>query len=383
MHIASIEALIIRIPGHWSRPGRLTGRQVQDVYPGARGDDLQTVLARVGTNTGLTGWGESQALFAPEVTGAIIQGILKPTLEGKTFSGEGLEIETLWNEMYNRLRTCGQTGGFMMDAIAAVDIALWDLAGQIHRAPIARLIAGAAARSELETYVNHLPGETIAQRVECAHAYAEGGATRFKIFHRSSRADLFEEYDALAALCGPHNIAVDALWGLDAAKAQTFAAELDRRGALWLECPFAPEDPAPHAALAARCRTPIAIGETYRTHYELAPFFRAKAMRIVQPDVGRCGITETLRIARAAERAGMEVVPHLTPAVGPLLFATLQVAAAIPNCRFVPHTPELVETPGGFTQEPAAFANGRYQVPQAPGLGVVLNEAEVRQMAPA
>jgi galactonate dehydratase len=171
---------------------------------------------------------------------------------------------------------------------------------------------------------------------------------------------------------------VDAQWRLDPKTAPAFGAELDRRGALWLECPFPPQDVAHHAALAARIRTPLAIGESYRTHSEMAPFFRAGAMRIVQPDLGRCGITEALRIARTAERAGMEVVPHLAPALGPLLFATLQFAAATPNCRMVPHTPGLVETAGEYSTSPIAFRNGHYTVPTAPGLGIDLAEPEVR-----
>jgi galactonate dehydratase len=171
---------------------------------------------------------------------------------------------------------------------------------------------------------------------------------------------------------------VDAQWRLDPKTAPAFGAEMDRRGALWLECPFLPQDVAHHAALAARIRTPLAIGESYRTHFEMAPFFRAGAMRIVQPDLGRCGITEALRIARAAERAGMEVVPHLAPALGPLLFATLQFAAATPNCRMVPHRPGLLETAGEYSTSPVEFRNGHYTVPTAPGLGVDVAEPEVR-----
>jgi galactonate dehydratase len=110
----------------------------------------------------------------------------------------------------------------------------------------------------------------------------------------------------------------------------------------------------------------------------MAPFFRAGAMRIVQPDLGRCGITEALRIAHTAQRAGMEIVPHLAPALGPLLYATLQFAAATPNCRMVPHTPGLVETAGEYSTSPVAFRHGHYTVPTAPGLGIDLAEPEVR-----
>src|ERR1039457_5692393 len=117
MKIVSLEALIVRIP----RNQRGVARQ-------------ETLLARVTTDSGLTGWGESQALSAPEVAGAIIHSILKPALKGKEFGGTGQEIETLWDAMYDQMRVSGQTGGFMLDAIAAVDIALWGVAAKIHGA---------------------------------------------------------------------------------------------------------------------------------------------------------------------------------------------------------------------------------------------------------
>ena len=151
MKIVSLEALIIRIPRNCGGAGR-----------------LDTLLARVTTDSGLTGWGESQALAAPEVAGAIIHSILKPALKGKEFGGTGLEIETLRDAMYNQMRVSGQTGGFMLDAIAAVDIALWDLAGKIHRTPIAVLISGRAAKPRLATYVDYLAGDTRAERLERA-----------------------------------------------------------------------------------------------------------------------------------------------------------------------------------------------------------------------
>ena len=379
MLITSIEALIIRIPGRWGDSRRLAPH----ADPAAHCQPFETVLARVTTDAGVAGWGESQATSAPEVAGAIIHSILKPALEGKPFGGTGLEIETLWDAMYHRTRTSGQTGGFMLDAMAAVDIALWDLGGRIHGASIASLIAGGGARRKLETYVDRVAGETLAERLENAAACRAAGCRRLQIAYDASRRELLESYDALARVCGSENVAVDGLYRLDPGRGAAFAGELDRRGALWLARPFAADDVAAHAALAARCLTPIALGETQRTHTELAPFFRAHAMRIVQPDLGRCGITEGLRIARAAEREGIEIAPRLSSALGPLLFATLQFAAAVPNCRFAPYAPGLVETANGFAAAPVRFGEGCYTVPAGPGLGVELREPEVRLVAVA
>ncbi len=377
MRITGVEARIIRIPRDWGGAERVAAFPTRQVCPPVPDEALHGLLARVTTDSGLTGWGESQALSAPEVAGTIIRSILKPFLEDREFEGAGIEIESLWDGMYNQMRVCGQTGGFMLDAIGALDIALWDLAGKILRTPIAALIAGDAAKRSVDSYVNYLPGDTAADRLSRARVFHDAGSTRFKLFHEGSERALLDEYDALAEVCGSENIAVDAQWRLDPVRAVAFGRKLDRRRALWLESPFPPEDPAQHAALAAGIRTPVALGESYRTHFELAPFFRAHAMRIVQTDLGRCGITEALRIARAAERAGIEVSPHLTPALGPLLYATVHFAAAAPNCRIMPHTPGLVETANEYSRTPLVFQEGRYAVPQTPGLGIDLVEPEI------
>jgi len=110
----------------------------------------------------------------------------------------------------------------------------------------------------------------------------------------------------------------------------------------------------------------------------MAPFFRAGAMRIVEPDLGRCGITEALahRARRRTRRHGDRAASRARPR--PLFFATLQFRRRHANCRMVPHTPGLVETAGEYSTSPVAFRNGHYTVPTAPGLGIELAEPEVR-----
>jgi L-alanine-DL-glutamate epimerase-like enolase superfamily enzyme len=79
--ITSIEALIIRIPAEDGDAGGTLARFAPDLLSAGPDDAFETVLARVTTDDGLTGWGESQAVSAPQVAGAIINSILKPALE--------------------------------------------------------------------------------------------------------------------------------------------------------------------------------------------------------------------------------------------------------------------------------------------------------------
>jgi galactonate dehydratase len=163
--------------------------------------------------------------------------------------------------------------------------------------------------------------------------------------------------------------AVDALWHLPPADAIAMARELDARNARWLECPLYPEDVAGHAALAASITTPLALGESYRTLAELQPFL--SIAKILQPDLGRVGITGFMKIAAAFPGP---VVPHLSIAMGPQVAAAIHVAAAAGNCDLCEYNPNVLATANAFLAEPLQCGGGRYAVPAAPGLGVAWND---------
>jgi D-galactarolactone cycloisomerase len=335
-------------------------------YPVIYSSEFETALIRVTLDSGLTGWGEAQAPVAPEVACTIVDRILAPVLRDEAFDGAVSSIESLWWRMYSTMRVRGQTGGFMLDAIAGIDLALWDLAGQIAGKSVSQLVGG--TRTRVRAYLSGLPGgdpENV-----CAHA--DAGFEHVKIFHQGDLDGLFRNFDAVRAILGGSGgIAVDALWRLTMESAVAIAPELKARDAMWLEAPLAPESAREHGALARAIDTPIAIGESYRTLFELDPFFEAGAMRIVQPDLGRTGITEGLRIARAAEERGLKVIPHVSIAMGPQLAAAIHFAASVPNCPMLEFNPGVVEMANRHLVEPLRMEEAHYRVPEGPGLGVI------------
>lgn len=331
-------------------------------YPVLYSTRFETALVRVTLDSGLVGWGEAQAPVAPEVACTIVDRILTPILHGLDFDGTVGEIEALWWRMYSAMRVRGQTGGFMLDAISGIDLALWDLAGKIAGQPVSALIG--QAKQRVPAYLSGLPGGCI----DGVRPWLDAGFRCVKIFHHAGADRLLEDCDAIRALGA--SCAVDALWRLTPETAPAFAAELSRRSALFLEAPLAPESAPLHGDLARRVDVPVAIGESYRTLFELEPFFEAQAMQIVQPDLGRTGITEGLRIAREAERRGVEVMPHVSIAMGPQLAAAIHFAAAIPNCKLLEFNPTVLDTANRYLQLPLRIDGDCYIVPQEPGLGV-------------
>ena len=385
MKISGIEAIPVHIPRDRDNAERTAGSPTplgnqeglyrwSTVFPALYAIDFETALVRVQLDDGKVGWGEAQAPLAPEVACTIVDLLLRPVVCGSEFDGSLECIESLWERMYSTMRVRGQTGGFMLDAISGVDLALWDLAGKIQGRPVSSLVPGSCARTEVAAYLSGVPGSTIDARLQNARSRHEEGFRTFKLFLDCGRQEFLDTFVELHRSFGEEvGFAADALWQLTSADAVEFGRALDLQRARWLEAPLPPEDVAGHARLARSIRTTIAIGESYRTLYELAPFFAAGAVGYVQPDLGRCGLTEGFRIARKAREIGLPVVPHLSIAAGPQIAAAIHYAAALPNCELLEFNPSVLAIANRFLASPVECRAGFYQVPALPGLG-----AEVR-----
>ncbi|MEZ5398992.1 MAG: mandelate racemase/muconate lactonizing enzyme family protein [Bryobacteraceae bacterium] len=374
--ITAIDAIPVRLPrdldaarGTAGTPNLLTGdgdyRWSAD-YPCLYPTHIETALVRVTLDSGLIGWGEAQAPLAPEVACAIVERLLRPAIVGEEFDGARETIERLWTRMYAAMRVRGQTGGFMLDAISGIDIALWDLAGKLADKPVAALLAE-NPKTRVPAYLSGVAGPTLHDKIHYAARYHDAGFHIFKIYLESDWNAILEQVDALHdRLSGDVEVAVDALWHVDPHD----APRLDNHGALWLECPLMPEEFQAHLDLARHMSTPLALGESYRTLRELEPFFDRRVMGWVQPDLGRCGITESMRIAARAADTGVKVVPHVSIAMGPQIAAAIHFAAAAPACDLCEYNPKVLDVANRFVDSPIALDGPSYIVPDRPGLGI-------------
>jgi galactonate dehydratase len=380
MKIARIEAFPIRVPrdtesatGMAGSPTLLSGTgdyRWSQAYPALYSIHFETALVRVTLDNGLIGWGESQAPLAPQVACTIIDALLAPVLAGQSFDGGIDRIRELWQQMYSTMRVRGQTGGFMLDAISGIDLALWDLAGKMASTPARFLVPGSKTSRTLPAYLSGLPGTDAGERVENAKPYFGQGFRIVKLYFDRTPGDLLCTIDALQSEFRGIEIAVDALWRFSLEDAIAFGRELDQRNIKWFECPLLPELVNDHAVLAGEIRTPIALGESYRTRYELRPFLQARSVRLLQPDLGRCGLTESLRIAEAAQEQAVPVVPHVSIAAGPQIAAALHFACMAPNCELVEFNPRVLEIANRFLAHPIRVVDAQYVIPEDAGLGV-------------
>jgi galactonate dehydratase len=380
MKIARVEAFPIRLPreldastGTAGSPTPLAGEagdyRWSEIFPCLYSMKFETALVRVTTTCGVTAWGEAQAPLAPEVACEIVRLLLAPVLEGTEFEGTVEEIETLWQRMYQTMRVRGHSGGFMLDAISGVDIALWDLAGKIQNKPVARMLRE-SPKSAIPAYVSGLPAANRAGR---ARELLGQGFRKFKLFFDTrNSAEFFAVLDEMPPEA---EVAVDGLWRFTLDDARQFGWELDSRRALWFEAPLAPEDAYEHAYLAWAIGTPVAIGESYRTAREVLPFFHLAAVGVLQPDLGRCGITEGRRMASLAANHSVPVVPHISIALGPQIAAALHFGAAMENCALAEYNPQVLSVANRFLVEPLRMEGSCYAMPEGPGLGIEVDAA--------
>ncbi|SKA22449.1 mandelate racemase/muconate lactonizing enzyme family protein [Consotaella salsifontis] len=348
----------------------------RDEYRCVYSRKMETCLVKVTTDTGLHGWGEALAPVVPQVPAILIEELLAPLLIGAS----PFDSNVLWSRMYDAMRDRGHVTGFMLDALAACDIALWDLKGKAAGLPVAALLGG-AYRSRQPAYVSGLPLPTLDERLDLASDWKAKG------FHAIKAAlgyGVDEDVDNIRRLrerLGPEvALFLDAHWNYSVAEASELAKRLEPLGLGFLEAPLLPEDVRGHAALRAKTTIPIALGETERTRFQFAAFLDADGVDIVQPDVGRVGITETMRIGFQAETRNLAIAPHLSVGLGPCIAASIHVAAALPNTFMLEYQPPVFDIANTLLRDPLVCRQGHYEIPRAPGLGIEIDENQIREL---
>ncbi len=285
----------------------------------------RSVLVRVRDSDGVEGWGETYGLVAPRATVEIIKDLFAPYL----LASQPQAPDAVWDALYGLMRVRGYWGGYYADALAAIDIALWDLLGRQQQESLQALL-GAPGGGTIDAYVSGLPRPTPAARQELAAQWAERGFVSLKIPISDAGGDLVGEVAGLRAILPPdHRIAVDLHWSYSAGETIALSRALDPYGLWFLEAPVEPENVVAQAEVAAGISVPLALGEEWRTLWDYLPRRAAKACSIVQPEMGHTGVTQFMRIGQAAREAGATVIPHATIGLGIFMAASLRAAAAL------------------------------------------------------
>ena len=413
MKISKVEAFAIRIPreagqelreggagtggsdqgardgGTGARDGGQEARSSVSAEPGAsspyfipesrhafKSDMHETLVVRVTTDDGLVGYGEGQSPISPETTGTIVESLFRPTLIG----ADPFDVEYLWQYLFEGMRERGHPTGFYVDALAACDIALWDLKGKALDLPVHKLLGG-RFRNRVDLY-SGCAGRDPDAAADRAERLVAAGYRGLKLSPARDHKGTVAIARAVRERVGSDiAVMVDVHTEFDAAGAIRLGRELEALDVYWLEAPILPEDLAGHAAVTRALDMRVANGEWYRTRFEMKEAFERRTCDVVMPDIGRTGLTEGKRIAVLAETYNIPVSPHIGGGGLLSIAATIQLSAAIPNFLVMEHGHESYPTRCRYALEAPRPEDGAFPVTDRPGLGVRIDDEALERFS--
>jgi L-alanine-DL-glutamate epimerase-like enolase superfamily enzyme len=359
MTITALETFILHVPvtrggiadsthsiTHWGMPGVMVKTDTEHVGCGFTGTHAHLASDRLIT--------------------ACIADCYGELLIGK----DPLEIDALWAAMayFPPLQWVGRAGIATM-ALAAVDIALWDLKSKAAGEPLWRTLGG-VGDERVEAYNTdggwlNFPLDMLVDDAKRLVEVEGFRSIKMKVGKPDPAEDLRRVEAVRAAVGAEVKLMTDAngRWRMPA------AAEVARRlkdfDVTWIEEPLWHDDVRGHAELAQAIDTPIALGEMLYSLAAFEEFIAAGAVHFVQPDATRLGgITEAWQVSDAARAAGLPVTPH----AGDMAQVQVHLSIAHPGIRLLEFIPWIKDC---YT-ETLRIEGGIFSPPQRPGAGTTL-----------
>ncbi|WP_371591066.1 MULTISPECIES: L-talarate/galactarate dehydratase [unclassified Streptomyces] len=276
------------------------------------------------------------------------------------------DIGRLWTKLVWAGASVGRSG-VATQAIAAIDIALWDLKAKRAGLPLAKLLG--AHRDSVQCYNTsggflHTPTDQVLDNATASLASGIGGI-KIKVGNPDRKADLARLTAVREHIGDDVPLMVDANQQWDRPTAQRMGRAMEEFNLVWIEEPLDAYDAQGHAALAASLDTSVATGEMLASVAEHVELIKANACDVIQPDAPRIGgITQFLKLATLAEHNNLQLAPHFAMEIH------LHLAAAYPIEPWVEHFDWLEP----LFNERLAISDGRMHVSSRPGLGITLSE---------
>ena len=318
------------------------------------------VTVRVTDSEGAEGLGYTYTVG--NIGGGAVASLLREDLAPLLARVDPRAIEDVWQRMWWHLHFVGR-GGLCAFAMAAADVALWDLKARRGGEPLWRLLGGADPR--VPAYAGGIDLMfTVDELMAQTDGFLANGFAAIKM--KVGRDRLGEDVARVAAmrqrLGDDFALMADAnmRWSVD--EAVRAASAFREHRLFWLEEPTIPDDIAGHARIVREGGVPIAAGENLHTLYEFQHYVAAGAVSFPEPDLATLGgITPWLKVARLAEAANLPVTSHGVHDLH------VHLLAAVPNASYLEVHGFGLER---FMEQPLTIENGAAVAPDRPGHGV-------------
>ena len=364
LQIASVKAYPIKVPGVAGGP---VPKFTSDFDPARSrwiGPFAQlggAILVEIKTEHGLTGYGMGGGGAA---AATIIEQHLAPLITG----ANALNVELLWEQMYNSTLFYGRKGVTVM-AISGVDLALWDIRGKHAGQPVYKLLGG-PNRDKVPAYYT---GFEVDKALELGFR-AFKHPIRYNLNDgREGMKKVIAELRAIRGKIGPDSqLMIDVLCQWDVPHTIEMAEVMQEFRLYWIEEPLSPDNLEGYAQLCREVRGPlIASGEHEYTRFGFEELIGHKAVKLLQPDTTWSGgLTEVRRIAALAAANNLPVAPHR----GGSPYG-LAVILTTPSCILAESFGTLEKSTPLMRAMTSRFENGYYYPTEKPGFGVEITQA--------
>ena len=363
LKITGIETDVLKNP-----PGRPYSDAIHDFGTAGGG-----VVLRVLTDAGITGWAHSSfGMIAggPRVLESVLQNECKPVIVGKDPAFPKRLRSDLWKAL-----EYGGVQGITQFAMAAIDLAVWDIIGKAADMPVYKMIGAYTDRIAAYAMVGwyYQNDDDLSQfKRALSAAFEEGfGAAKIKV-GRSTLDDDIRRIRAAQEIAGKNRpIMVDANQKFNLNEATRRGRVYQQMGCYWFEEPLPPTDHAAFAELARDLDIRIATGENEYTKYAYVDLIARHGVDVVQPDNRRSGgLTEWMEIGAISDGFGLELASH---GGGP---TNLHMLLAMPNAIYMESGSLKGE---GSSVEKLRMVDGAVLAPQSPGMGSELKPDYIRK----
>jgi galactonate dehydratase len=365
VRIVDIETFLMQVDAPnlrgWASDGSFGTGKMKAGLVGTR----NWLFVKIHTDEGVTGIGECSGW--PRVIQTAVQD-LKSILVGE----DPTHIERLWQKMMSAIMGHGMTGTVGAGAMTGIDMALWDIKGKALNTPVWNLLGG-KIRDKIRIYAHaNAPEVALDLKRRGISAIKCGGVSDPVRKVATLREAIGDEMDLMIDLHGPP-------W-LTPADAAQVARALEPYRLMFVEDPIAPENLDGFRRIRDAANVTLAAGERMATVYGLRDLIEKDLVDIVQPDTGRAGgITQMKKIAAMAEAHHIMMAPH-SGSLGPVAeYAALHVMAAIPNALILERIEDDWAGRAQTVVPHPVQENGFLKVPDAPGLGVDIDEEFVKR----
>ena len=362
MKIASVETRLASLPlphGPW-------GDTIHHVT------HIEILVTDVTTDTGLVGTGFTHT---SGVGGTTLRAVLQRDVAPFVLGAE-VAPRPLWHRTWKHLHDLGG-GGVSTTALAALDIALWDLVAKEAKQPLTAVLGG-RQHDRMLAYASGINlNKSLDELLDQVRGWLASGFKAFKI--KVGKPEIEEDVERLTKvreLVGRRPLMVDANQGWDIGKAARAIRAYEPLDPHWIEEPLLCDDVEGHARLRRLVRSPIAIGENVYTIHQFNDYLARGACDFVQADLCRVGgITPYLDVAALARAWNVPLAPHF------MMELTGQVLCCLPNAHILENIDGGSLTDLGALARPIRIVDGYFTPTAAIGHGLEFDRAHLDRHA--